>query len=360
MGADSGPATATGEGTPVAADACAAFAMACLVAAGIREDVAEPMAAQLIDAERHGYGSHGLMRLPMLVAAVRAGVIEPDPQPRVRHMRPGVALIRADRAPGAFAGAMAVREARRIVRQVGVAAVGIERAHYTGYLSYFTRPVAADGLVAIMTSATPPMTHPHGGRDPLLGSTPFSLAFPANPHPVVVDFATSAGARGRIMNAARRGEEIPTGWAIDSDGRPTVDPEAALAGTLSTFGGHKGSAFAVSMTLLASPLVGLEAPLAEGPDVFKVGSTERGDLLLLLDPAVMSGADAAGLATEFGDRLRASRPAAGGDRVRVPGDRAAEAAAASDAAGGTIVVEAGLASELTAVAAGLGVAEVPW
>lgn len=334
------------------------FAIACLIAAGMRADVAEPVAEQLIDAERHGYGSHGLQRLPMLIAAVHAGVINPDPQPRIRHTRSGVALIRADRAPGAFAGQLALREATRIVRQVGVAAVGIERAHYTGYLSYFTRPVAVSGLVAMMTSSTPPMTHPHGGREPLLGTTPFSLAFPAHPHPIVVDFATSAGARGRIVAAARRGEDIPEGWAIDEHGVPTTDPEDALAGTLSTFGGHKGSAFAIGLTLLASALVGVEAPRPGGPDVFKVGTSERGDLLVLIDPAVMSGVGvSADLATEFAERLRSSEPAEGSDAVRVPGDRAAGAALTT---GPVLHVDRSVITELEAVASALDVEDRAW
>ena len=337
---------------------CHSIAKRCLQQVGVRPDVAEASADQLIEAERRGYPSHGLQRLRLLVTAVERGVANGDPAPTVVRNRPGAALIDADRGLGAFIGRMAMEEACRSAQSNGSAVVGVRGAHYSGHLGYFTRPVAMAGCVALMTSTTPPMVHAHGGREPVLGTTPLSIAFPAIPHPVVLDLATSAGSRGRIMAAARRDEPLPDGWAIDADGRPTTDASAALDGALSPFGGHKGSGIAIMLTLLSSALVGMKPPPVEGPDVFATGTVLRGDLILVIDPDALAGRTTSSrMATAFGELVRDGAAADGSDGARMPGDRSGNRGEPTD---GSLTIDPDLHAEIQSIVEGLGLDPAPW
>jgi LDH2 family malate/lactate/ureidoglycolate dehydrogenase len=98
---------------------------------------------------------------------------------------------------------------------------------------------------------------PSGGTRPLLGTNPFAFGWPRpSGTPYVFDFATSVAARGEIELHRRAGTPLPEGWAVDADGVPTTDPEAALAGAMLPFGGHKGSAISTMIELLAGVMIG--------------------------------------------------------------------------------------------------------
>jgi LDH2 family malate/lactate/ureidoglycolate dehydrogenase len=129
----------------------------------------------------------------------------------------------------------------------------------------------------------------------VFGTNPIAFAWPRpDGPPFVFDFATSAIARGEIELHRRAGKPIPAGWAIDSEGNPTNDPTAALAGAMLTFGGHKGSALSAMIELMAGPLIG-DMTSAESMAFDEgVGAAPcHGELILAFDPKVFLGADAA-------------------------------------------------------------------
>ena len=96
---------------------------------------------------------------------------------------------------------------------------------------------------------------PPAGIDPILGTNPLAIGIPtATDRPLVVDLATSSLAFGAVWQARRRGGSLPEGAAVDSEGRPTCDPAAAVTGALTAFGGHKGFGLSLCVGLLAGPL----------------------------------------------------------------------------------------------------------
>jgi len=97
---------------------------------------------------------------------------------------------------------------------------------------------------------------PWGGRRPLLGNNPWSVAVPTTGEPLVLDMANSVVAAGKIRQAAQRGERIPEGWALDAEGRPTTDPVEALRGVLLPFGTYKGYGITLMVGILTGVLSG--------------------------------------------------------------------------------------------------------
>jgi len=128
---------------------------------------------------------------------------------------------------------------------------------------------------------------PWEGSQPVLSTSPLAAGVPCRPRPVIVDLATSAVARGRIAERARRKEPLPPGWALDSDGVPTTDAQAALAGMLAPLGGAKGFAIALLVEALTGGLVGpaLSTGVADMFDADAAGTPQRiAHLVLAIDP----------------------------------------------------------------------------
>jgi L-2-hydroxycarboxylate dehydrogenase (NAD+) len=293
-----------------------------LQAVGVPEADADVVAASLVEADRRGTHSHGVLRLPLYVQAVRSGGIAPDPEMRWVREHGATAVLDAEGGFGQVAVARALDKAREIVAAHATAVVAVYGSSHYGTGAYWTNQLARDGLVALLVSTTGASVTPFGGAEKLLGTTPLTISFPTGGEPVVLDMATSSGAYGRIVTASKEGQPIPEGWAVDSSGVPTTDPDAALAGALLPFGGHKGSGLAILLELLAGPLAGGNMA-AETTDMWADPSVRMGTghLLWVVDPVGLHGDDAAiGRAAGFQRRLREAAPAQGVSEVLSPGD----------------------------------------
>lgn len=285
-----------------------------LVALDVPASGAAVVAESLIDAELEGQAAHGLSRLPFVLDRLRAGLINPRPQMRLTSDRPAVAALDADNGLGPVAGIRAVEVATELARAVGAGVVAVRRSNHLGSLGFYLRRFTGSRFIGLAFTNTPPAIPPPGGRSPYLGTNPIAAGFPTSGEPVIVDMATSQVARGRILKAARVGEPIPEGWALDAEGQPTTDPEAAIAGSLLPLGGDKGFALA----LLVEVLSGVLSAAAVGPEVagtFMESDQESnvGHCFVAIDPDAL----APGFPERM-DRLTADIRRLGG---RAPGDR---------------------------------------
>lgn len=322
---------------------------------GVPDDDAAVIAASLVAADRRGVHSHGVMRLPLYVQAVRTGGIVPDASMEWARTHGATAVLDAANGFGQVAMARALPKARELAAASGTAVVAVRNSSHYGAGAYWAGQLADDGLVALLVSTTGASVTPFGGADTVLGTNPLTVAFPTGgQEPVLLDMATSAGAYGRIVAAAREGRPIPEGWAVDPEGRPTTDASEALAGALLPFGGHKGSGLAVLLELLAGPLAGGRLA-SETTDMWADPSSPMatGHLLWVVDPAGLQGDDTpVRRAGGFQRFLRAVRPADGTAEVLSPGDF--EYRTGQDNAEG-IPLPAGTLEEISALAEELSV-----
>ena len=285
-----------------------------LLALDVPSAEAALVADSLVDAELEGQASHGLIRFPFLMDRVRRGLINPRPSMRLTSIRPAVAVLDADNCLGPVAGMRAVEAATERALEVGAGVIAVRRSNHLGSLAFYLRRFTASRVIGLAFTNTPPAMPPPGGHTPYLGTNPIAAGFPTSGEPVIVDLATSQVARGRILKAARVGEPIPEGWAVDAGGQPTTDPEAAIEGSLLPLGGHKGFALA----LLVEVVSGVLSAAAVGPEVggtFEESDRESnvGHCFIAIDPAAL----VPGFAERM-DRLTSDIRGLGG---RVPGDR---------------------------------------
>ncbi|MNH06306.1 (2R)-3-sulfolactate dehydrogenase (NADP(+)) [compost metagenome] len=221
------------------------------------------------------------------VSSLKAGKVVADARPEVVDQAPSI--VRVDAGGGfsqlAFQAGLPLLQAK--THSNGIAALAINRCVHFSALWVEIEQLAEAGLVALAFTPSHAWVAPAGGHRPVFGTNPIAFGWPrAGQHPYVFDFATSAIARGDIELHRRAGRAIPEGWGVDEHGQPSTDPNVVLdRGAMLTFGGHKGSALAAMVELIAGPLIGdlTSAESLAHADGSKA-SPYHGELLIALDP----------------------------------------------------------------------------
>jgi LDH2 family malate/lactate/ureidoglycolate dehydrogenase len=306
-----------------AAAAAEAFAHRLLLAHGLPEDDAATVASCLVSADLRGVDTHGLCRLPIYLDRVRHGRINPKPELAPRRITPAAALLDGRDGFGFVVGKRAMREAIDMARELGIGIVAARRSTHFGMAASYVQQALDAGFISLVFSNASPAMPPWGARTALLGTNPFAAGAPAGKHPpFLLDMSPAVAARGKIRRAERRGEQIPLGYALDADGRPTTDPKAALGGVVQPIGTYKGSGLAMLMDILGGVISGA----AFGGDVgdqYKVYDRPQdvGHFFLALKPGLFVPEDdyRARMDTLI-ERVRVSPTAEGFDEVLVPGD----------------------------------------
>ncbi len=241
-----------------AADVLSGFADLVLQAAGVDAQESRVVADNLITANLRGIDSHGITRLPLYVERLVAGLIARRTEVERVRQTPGACVLDAHNGWGAVAGLAGMREAIGRARQVGTGVAVVRRSNHFGIAAYYAQEAVAANMIGVaMTNASANMS-PWGSRQPYFGTNPICVAVPAGrERPVIYDGATSVVAIGKLVLAAKKGEQIPSNWAADQYGQPTTDPGAAVAaGNLLPMGGYKGSGFALMVDVLSGVLAG--------------------------------------------------------------------------------------------------------
>lgn len=277
----------------------------------------------LTEADLRGHHSHGLQRLPVLATRIKKRLIRVNVDPDYVWTADSVLSVDGKDGLGPFIAESALERAKPLLAQRGIVAVAIRNSSHIGMIGYYCEKRAREGFACIAMTESEALVHPYGGKTALVGTNPIAIGIPCDSAPFVFDMATSTSAMGKIYASRHRGEPIPLGWAIDADGNPTTDPNAALKGSLTPAAGPKGYGLGISIGMLAGLLPGGEI----GRQVLGTLDTEsrctKGDLFLLLNPGAFAGGTLlASRVASYLDELRHSPPQKNQESVIVPGDRA--------------------------------------
>ncbi len=293
------------------------LAFQALVAAGASEANARPLAKATAATEADGIASHGLAYIPTYCEHIRCDKVDGKAKPSIS--RPAPSVIAVDAAAG-FAHPAIDQGFEGLIpaaREQGIAALAIKNSYNCGVLGYHTRRLALEGLLAIGFTNAPASIAPVGGRRPVVGTNPFSLAAPDDEGgvAVLIDQSASVIAKSEIMKHAREGLPIPLEWALDPDGQPTTDPEIALKGSMAPSGGYKGVGVALMVEIMAAAMTGATLGINASPfSSTKGGPPKTGQFFLAIDPGKTSGSLFTGRIASLVEELR-DQPG-----VRVPGD----------------------------------------
>lgn len=234
------------------------FGVRLLEAAGVESEKAKLIAESLVTGNLRGVDSHGIALLPHYLDQVAAGDVEPGAEGSVVSESGGCLLYDAGHGFGFVTARLCAEHAVRLARANGIAMVVAKEASHFGVAALWSSRISAAGMIGIAMCDAGPQVAPWQGQTRLLGTNPFSVSVP---HPDgrgwLLDMATTTVALGKLEQADWRGEaEIPAGWAMDAEGRPTTDLALAMAGLLMPLGGYKGGGLAVMVEILCGVLGG--------------------------------------------------------------------------------------------------------
>lgn len=312
-----------------------AWSQAVLESVGLGTEHASTIAAYLAEADERGHPSHGTDQLPSYFRGFRDGHLEPRPQIEVVQQKGSLAVVEGDNGLGHVVADYSMGLAIDLARDTGMGLVTARNSNHFGMAGHWPLKAIRAGMIGFTTTNGPPVMAPWGGKVGSICNNPFSWGLPAGEEPpILLDMALTSGARGKVRLANQRGDEIPAGWALDPDGRPTTNAQAALDGVMLPLSQHKGSGMAIVNEVLASSLSGsLFLGQVSSVTMASTGvhvAWKIGHLFMALDPGAMRPvAEYEAQVDAIIRELHAVPAADGHERVSVPGEgglrRAAEA-----------------------------------
>ncbi|HUQ73978.1 MAG TPA: malate/lactate/ureidoglycolate dehydrogenase [Burkholderiales bacterium] len=297
---------------------------AIVAAGGSNSGEAKLVAENLVMANLLGHDSHGIGMIPRYIDAVLEGGLAPNQHPKATLDAGALIALDGCKGYGQAIGREAMQLAIQRAKQLGSCIMTLGNSHHLGRIGHWAEMAVSEGLVSIhfVNVISHARVAPYGGRDARFGTNPCCIGVPLpGEAPFILDYATSAVAQGKMRVAHNKGEKVPPGRLIDTEGHPTNDPRYAVVppyGAMLAFGEHKGYGMAVACELLGGALTG------GGTWHYEESSKQRvmnGMLAIVIDPQRLGTAPAFEKETRlFLDWLRKSRTAPGFDRVRIAGE----------------------------------------
>ena len=214
-------------------------------------------AEALVNAELVGASSHGLSRLKMYCDRINKKVINPKPKIKIKKISQSITQIDAKNSIGFVAADLAIKKAIESAKKTGIGLVGIKNSGHYGLSGYYVEQAVKKNLIAFAFTNAPPAIAPHGALKSLFGTNPICFGSPTGSKiPFVLDTSVSVINRGKIRVAARTGEQIPVGVALDKFGKPTTNAKKALAGVQLPIAGFRGSGLAWMVDILSGVFTG--------------------------------------------------------------------------------------------------------
>jgi (2R)-3-sulfolactate dehydrogenase (NADP+) len=286
--------------------------------AGASDAAALSLARATVSADAHGKGSSGFSHLMDYLAALKAGRIVGDAEPVVTSPAPAAIHCEAKGGIAQTGFDRAFDSLSERAQTFGIALFTQNGSYTTGELGYYPRRLADVGLVAFAATSGPALMTVAGAKTPVYCTNPIAFAAPLDEGaPLLIDQASSATAFVQLRHYAERGEALPPGWAVDPDGAPTTDPQAALRGALLAFGGARGANIALMVEVMAAGLAGANWALDAPSFISGNRSPGAGLLVIAITPAL--------LAPDLPQRLRLQLDRLTELGVHIPGRRAAAA-----------------------------------
>jgi LDH2 family malate/lactate/ureidoglycolate dehydrogenase len=305
---------------------------AIFLSVGTPQDIAEYMAGTLVESNLMGHDSHGVIRVPFYVKQIQSGVLTPGARPEIMKETPTTAVVAGKWAFGQVTARYGAEVAIRKAKDSNVAAVGLVQLNHIGRLGEFAAMMASSGMIGMVITGgwRPPIAGvtPYGGAGRALGTNPYSFAVPADKHGVVLlDFATTVMAEGKLQVARAKKAPVPLGVVLDKEGNPSTEAEAFYSGgVMLPFANHKGYA----MSLVADLVGGL----LPGGDTFMDHDNQTGTMLIALNAeAFRPLLEFTGVVDNRLDEIKAVPPAPGFQEVLIPGEPEARTMAQRSAAG---------------------------
>ena len=297
----------------IAADKLKLLGVRLLSAAGMSHDDANMVSEHVVGNSLMGVDSHGVVRFSQYMSFIESGAINPSSTPLVVIDDPAMTRIDGGGGHGVPAMVQLAEYTAQKASSAGMATGTLVNCGHTGRIGAYAEMIARQGCFAVIIGGGGhtrgnPKVAPYGGREGIMGTNPYTLALPGGPTGVVVvDFATSTSAQGKLLAASKTGEPLPPGTILDSGGRPSTDVRDYYAGgVLLPAAGPKGYGLGLIGELLAHGVLG-QAKAVNW-------------LVLAVDLDLLSDDDYVSRIDDYLEWVKGRAPADGFDEVMIPGE----------------------------------------
>ena len=292
--------------------------------AGCAPEEAQIVAEHLVGANLAGHDSHGVAMVLPYVRSLKAGELQLNQRISLVTDSDTLLVVDGNRGIGQSMAHQTMQLATGRAREKGVAIVGLRNTHHIGRVGHWAEEAIACGLASIHFTnvVSRPLVSPHGGGQGRFGTNPLTIGLPRKDGPpILLDFATSAIAVGKVRVAYNRKAQAPAGALIDHEGQPTTDPAVMYEepmGALLTAAGHKGYALAMVCDLLGSAIFGGATP---EPSRLRPPGLYNNMLAIVFDPSRFGAArHYEKEARDFIEYVQSARRTDPDAPIEIPGD----------------------------------------
>jgi L-2-hydroxycarboxylate dehydrogenase (NAD+) len=257
---------------------------------GLSQKHSEICSNYLIKAELVEAKSHGLARLKMYCDRIKKKLINPRPRIKIKKISSSISYVDADNSIGFVSADIGIDQAIKNAKKTGIGLVAVKKSGHYGLSSFYAEQAVKKGLMVWCYTNAPPALAPYGARKALFGTNPVCFGAPTGKSPFILDMSTSMINRGKIRRAAKLGENIPHGVAIDQSGKITTNAKKALLGTQLPIASFKGSGLAWMVDILSGVLTG-SSHGGKTKDPFDdfTGPQNIGHLFITINPTIFVG-----------------------------------------------------------------------
>ena len=294
--------------------------------AGVPSDEAEIVSKLLIGADLRGVESHGVTRLPIYIKRLQKQFVRKKCTIEVVRQKGATAFLTANGSMGHLVAHKAMLQTIDLAESHGIGFVSVKDSGHFGVAGLFPAMALEKDMIGYVCSNSAPMMAPFGGRNRIIGNNPLSYAFPADKKlPVIVDFSCSVVSSGKLILTRKKGEEIPLGWAVDKNGKPTTDPYEGYegGGSLAYVGSHKGYGLALTHEILTALITGGKwtQNIKSLYEEDKSGIQGTCHSFIVIDPECFVGIEEFKRSMdEYIDSIKNSPNAEGVDEILMPGE----------------------------------------
>lgn len=293
---------------------------------GLSEEAAFIAAEVLNSADKRGIETHGLNRLKSYINAIKNGKINKKAELKVIKDCGSTILFDGDYALGLVSSTKAMKKAIERAKETGICLAGVKNGGHFGTAGYYSLMAAKENMIGISMSNSDKIVVPYGGKKPILGNSPWSIAFPSGDKykdPVLVDMACSEVSFGKIQLAKREKKEIPNTWGVDEEGNPTTDIDKIYKSQgLLPFGGAKGYAITLVIEMLILTLTGSGFGEKIGTSRKDDSRENLGQIMIVIDPNKMIGLERFKEEVDgYLDYIKSVETLDGTSEIRIPGER---------------------------------------
>jgi L-2-hydroxycarboxylate dehydrogenase (NAD+) len=307
---------------------------------GCSEHDSVVIAEVFLAAEMRDIPSHGMIRIKEYYELWKAGRINVNPNFKIVHESPSTAVVDGDNAVGMITARKAMEIAIRKAEKAGTGWVAARNSNHFGIAGYYAMMALEHDMIGICLTNANPLVAPTFSISRMMGTNPIAVAIPADSQPpFIADFATTPIARGKLAVAEKKGEKVPFGFVQDKEGNPSDDPTILkTGGSMLTLGGdrvhgsHKGYCLSAIVDIFSAVFSGANFGPFVPPSVAylpllekKVGEGTGHFFGAMRIDAFQPANHFKAKMDEWIETFRTLKPAAGQERVLIPGDPEREA-----------------------------------